>query len=255
MAIFKKVRSRVGGFRRPTTPTFRTVNVRGLTIVVPLHETVGWRLYWEGEYETELLDFFDAELSDGSFCVDIGANIGFISCYIWKKVGKTGAVISFEPDPLIATLAEFNLMLNGYDASMVAKVALSDSDGDAQFFRSDDSGYSGLRDTKRRIVNSKITVPQRRLDDFLFAKGQRAELIKVDVEGAEFAVMRGAKTVLADPELRPKIIVLETSEVNQKAFGYTSVDIVDFMRGFGYRAVVFGEKNKSGLSGNIVFRS
>ncbi|MGX9179970.1 FkbM family methyltransferase [Mesorhizobium sp. BHbdii] len=255
MSIFTNVRSRIGSFKKPIEPTFATVRLRGLAIVVPLHETVGWRLYWDRAYENELLDYFDKELSEGSFCVDVGANLGYISCYLWKLVGKGGEVLSFEPDPLIASLAEFNIELNGYDGSKVAKVALSDTDGDAQFFRSGDSGYSGLRDTKRRAVRSMITVPQRRLDDFLLAAGRRADLIKIDVEGAEFAVMRGAQTVLCNPELKPRVIVLETSEINQKAFGYTSADLVSFMAAFGYRAVTFDQEKLDGLSGNIVFRS
>jgi hypothetical protein len=66
----------------------------------------------------------------------------------------------------------------------------------------------------------------------------RVDILKVDVEGAEGLVLEGAGRLLADPEKRPRLILLELFEPNQKPFDLGVGEIVDLMRRRGYEPFV-----------------
>jgi len=137
-----------------------------------------------------------ARLHPGSTAVDIGANIGVHALTMAKTVGPGGRVICFEPLAHIASTLERTLRLNGFgERSQVICSAAADSAGEATLHRAPHSPMSSLYPIPENYAF--LTVRTIALDDH-FAPGERVDLVKIDVEGAEPLVYKGMSRVLRE---------------------------------------------------------
>lgn len=148
------------------------------------------------------LKIISEKLTATSNGVDVGCHKGEILDYFLKYAPK-GKHFAFEPIPELSK----NLELK-YGASVkVFDCALSDENSKTTFqWVKNDPAYSGLRQRKYRTENNdieEIEVDVKKLDD-LIDKDIKIDLIKIDVEGAEFKVLKGAKSIL----LRDKPLVI-----------------------------------------------
>lgn len=148
-----------------------------------------------------------------SNCVDIGANQGDI-LEILTRQAPAGRHVAFEPLPHHA--ARLRARFPGVE---VHELALSDSAGQTSFFHTlGDDAYSGL---KRTEAGPKITgvrelpVTLARLDDVL-PEQHRVDLVKIDVEGAELAVLRGARRLL---RAQHPVVVFEFQKERAESYG------------------------------------
>jgi FkbM family methyltransferase len=176
-------------------------------------------------------------LSPDSSCIDIGAGTGEILQFI-QVLAPNGKHHAFEPIPFQAS----ELRVRFPDVH-VHELALSDDAGDVDFFVvKDDPWISALRDpqqirglvgdTRRSDWDGQIeTIPvtARRLDDVLDVN-EPIDFIKMDVEGAEVAVFRGALGTLAGK--RP-IVVFEYSGVDVEQL-YGATDLLDILSDVGF---------------------
>jgi FkbM family methyltransferase len=171
---------------------------------------------------------FAAILRADAHVVDIGANHGSVLAEL-VRLAPDGRWLAFEPIPELH--AELSAAFPGVD---VRDVALSDSAGEATFQHVVSAdGYSGLR---RRTYPGKvdvreITVRTARLDDEL-APDFAPALIKIDVEGGELGVLRGAARTLATH--RPAVI-FEHGQGAAEHYGTTSGDVWDVLDAAGLR--------------------
>jgi FkbM family methyltransferase len=135
----------------------------------------------------------------GGVVIDVGANLGEWAVPFAKAVGPQGRVLCCEPNPLVAASLAATLAINGLVQARVVETALSDHDGDGRLaIDAADSGQS-------RLAKNGIAVPVRRLDSLAAeAALNRVDLIKIDVEGHETAVLAGAAETLA--HFRPTLI-------------------------------------------------
>jgi len=140
-------------------------------------------------------------LREGDLFLDIGSNIG--SYTVLASGVRRATTWAFEPDPETIRVLRRNVELNGIqDRVTIHELALGDTDGEVSFTR-------GLDTVNHVATNGETnvhTVPARRLDKLIGAN--RPLMIKMDVEGFEEPVVRGAKGLLADDSL--KVIELET---------------------------------------------
>ncbi|MGE3077140.1 MAG: FkbM family methyltransferase [Dehalococcoidia bacterium] len=139
-------------------------------------------------------------LGPGDVFYDIGANVGFFSLVASRIVGPAGAVYAFEPLPEIAGAFEENLRLNNVSNVRVLRLAVSDRDGTARIQTTAHpggatlEGYGTPGDT-----TGVITVETRTIDTLVQELGlRRPSVVKIDVEGAEAAVLRGMPALLSD---------------------------------------------------------
>jgi FkbM family methyltransferase len=151
-------------------------------------------------YEPENKIHFNLE--KGIF-IDIGANIGKYTVMQARKLGA-GKVIAIEPEPRAFEILKKNIGLNNLKNVIPLKIACSDSNGTADFWLGA-KGYGTAHSlTEIRNTSRKISVNTETLDNIMKKlKIEKVDLIKVDVEGAEPRVFRGAKNVLQG---HPKII-------------------------------------------------
>ncbi len=139
-------------------------------------------------------------LGEGDVAVDIGAHIGFFTIQLARAVGATGHVYAFEPFEANAGLLSQSIAENGFSSRItLERQAVSDRDGEATFLFAERSinsggGFLGDRASAPAGVSSR-QVRTVRLDGY--AVRQPIRLIKVDVEGAEPAVIAGASSLIA----------------------------------------------------------
>ncbi len=155
-----------------------------------------------------------SKLKQDSNCIDVGAHSGFFLRQ-FLEFAPNGSHLAFEPIPLLAAK-----LRNEFPGVTVQECALSDQDGETSFqYVPELPGWSGLRPQPYPVSThpEKIQVKLRRLDD-LVPEDKPIAFIKIDVEGAELEVMRGAEKILK--HLRP-IVVFECGKIHHTYYDTT----------------------------------
>jgi len=159
-------------------------------------------------------------LGDGDLFLDVGANVGTYA--IWAA--EQGAeVIALEPAADTFGLLEENIALNGYRVTAV-RAAAGDHCGSARFTAGLDAGNSLAADGP--VLTDLVTI------DSLIGD-RRVSGMKVDVEGFEIDVLRGAARALADHRI--DLIQLEWNQASRFAVGTDRHPIAELLSGYGYR--------------------
>jgi FkbM family methyltransferase len=172
-----------------------------------------------------------ARLRSGATAVDVGANIGVHALTMAKIVGPSGRVVCVEPLPNIASALERTLRLNGFgEWSQVICCAAADSAGEAILHRAQDSPMSSLFPIAEECTT--LTVRTIVLDDH-FAPGERVDLVKIDVEGAEPLVYKGMSRILREsPEIE---LILEWSASHFARSKQSAESFWDLIRSDGFK--------------------
>ena len=163
------------------------------------------KAFMYGTFEPELCRVILTQVKEGWACMDIGANIGYITLLMAHKVGNQGLVCAFEPLPSNFSVLQENISLNGHNSNVCSEcLALSDRSGTENFqFRSEVfTGGGSLVASDPAGVNAEvvtITVNTLSGDEYLARKtlSRPINFIKIDVEGAEGLVLAGLKTTLS----------------------------------------------------------
>jgi FkbM family methyltransferase len=143
-----------------------------------------------GTYEPEQTGLFERHVRPGDTVLDVGAHVGYYTVLSAVLAGPSGAVWSFEPNPTNAGFLRRHVEINGLAQVRVEQAAVSDAEGTARFDFGTGSGTGHLSS------DGAIEVRTLRLDDVCAAHGIVPGAIKIDVEGAEAAVLEGgAKTI------------------------------------------------------------
>lgn len=187
-------------------------------------------------YELGVLTVLDSMLKPGDKFVDIGANIGMIALHARHLVGATGQVDCYEPIPACANAIREHVRLNRLTNVHVHEVGLSDENAKLEIkITSEHSGTATFGNVARNDVVRTLAVDVRVGDDVI----DRADFIKIDVEGFELHVLKGLKRVIEESE---PIIVTELTEALLARAGATAADIADFLEQRGYRPYGIGTK-------------
>lgn len=183
-----------------------------------------------GLYEVAKADAMRCLLRAGDCFVDVGANKGDFALLAARLVGDAGRVLAFEPEPNNCCWIERTLELNGSRNVRLFPLALSDEDGEAMLRLSRQSGAHTLLPGLPGRSEAERRVPVRTLDSLLDELGSpRIDLLKLDVEGSELRVLRGAQRVLRSN--RSLVLLLDL----HPQLGVDVVEVADFLRGLGYR--------------------
>ena len=170
-------------------------------------ETLGLSSLLYGTFERAELNFVSQYLRPGDSAMDIGANVGIFSVVMGATVGTQGAVYAFEPVAANVLRLEKNLQKNTLGNVEVFPLALGASDGELQLRMAIDPAYASLREVEAGFGNgTNVPIQVRRLDGVWEALGSPPiSLVKIDVEGAEMDVLRGAMNFLTT--CRPTLLV------------------------------------------------
>jgi FkbM family methyltransferase len=172
-----------------------------------------------GSYEPEQTRLFERHVRPGHVVLDVGAHVGYYTLLSAVLAGEGGAVWSFEPNPRNARFLRRHAEINGLASVRVTEAAVAAADGTARFDFGSGSGTGHL------ATAGALEVRTVRLDRFCAEKGIAPDVVKIDVEGAEMEVLRGARATLA--RHRPTIFLsTHGAEVHRESLA--------FMAGAGY---------------------
>ncbi len=189
-----------------------------------------------GTYETELTDFLVREIRQDSHCIDVGANFGYFAC-LMSRFAPAGRVIAIEADQHVFALVRDNIAINGFENRAKAiHAAASDSDDEVTFHRRKTrSGNTSVIhhdpayiEAMGELATERFTVRGICLDAVATDMQGRVDFIKIDVEGLEPCVLRGARRMIADN--RWITIVMEWSPGQIQSAGF---DVATFLSEIG----------------------
>ncbi|MBT8227495.1 MAG: FkbM family methyltransferase [Dactylosporangium sp.] len=228
----------IGGGKEVTT------DFRGLRLAVPGGDYVFIAGLTAGFYESIELDLAERLARQSRTIIDVGANIGIYSCVLASHMPDEGRLISFEPVPDNMTYLRRNLAGNALsDRVVLEQLAVGEAPGESMIHLVDRSGNHSLAPDV--AVNSSCALPVliTSLDTYLRDSDCRrsVDLLKIDVEGYDGYVLRGATTLLL--EQRPTLLVeFEPNHLTNAGFSptefldmiftaYSDVYVIDDPRG------------------------
>lgn len=192
--------------RYPNNRVLKYIEANELYNDAPYRATRNGRIW-----EKKIYKIYEKLLDKNYVALDIGSYIG---THTLPMAMFAKEVIAFEPNPYIFSILKANVMANEFNNIVFTPYALSDENGMAEF----DCRFSGTSRFKSLVKKHRGEVEQvvtKRLDD-LYPNISNCNFIKLDVEGAEFSVLDGAKEFIE--RNRPCIImeVFKTIEKKNK---------------------------------------
>jgi FkbM family methyltransferase len=213
---------------------------KGLTIQIHLGNDLSRPLFIGGCLEPNEFAFLDSVLKEGMVFVDGGANEGLYSLFASRCVGPSGRVFSFEPSQREFQRLECNIRLNGLENVRVVQAALAEKPGEMEL-RIACAAHAGHNTLGGFVHDVQLLrtemVSARTLDDFAAEAGlDRVDVVKLDVEGAEFRALQGSRRVLR--QMRPTIL-FEASDAALHGQGSSLPELLEFLRSQEYQLYAF----------------
>lgn len=191
------------------------------------HRQVTWNLQ---EY-----DAFRRDVREGDVVLDVGANLGAYTLLFGRWVGPSGHVHAFEPAPATRRGLARHVSLNGFEARVSVRAeAMSVSEGRGRFLADGQHGDNRLI-PDAAALSSAVEIATTSIDAFCRSAGCLPALVKVDVEGAELDVLRGARETIAAAGDRLALYV-EMHPHLWPSFGVTLADVEAELARQGLRA-------------------
>ncbi len=208
-----------------------------ITMRVDASKVMGAAFYWIGFHEFKEWRYLQRFLKPDMVFLDVGANQGEYTLFAAKRLTK-GTVIAFEPVDEIYEQLHRNIALNHFTNIKTLKLGLSDTVGVLPIYemQSTDANHEGLATLFQSELRGKV-IQQIKLDTLdnvaLQLNLQRLDFIKVDIEGAELTMLKGATGTIS--RFRPQVMV-EMNDDTFKAAGYSKTQVIEFFEKLHYKA-------------------
>lgn len=203
-------------------------------IVANLGTPIGLRLYRYGARDPEI-DLVRRLLAPGDLFIDGGANIGLFTLVAAAAVGASGEVLAFEPAETTRRILLRNVALNGFGWVSVCPEGLDAESASRSLvvFEGDAAGLSSFAPDPGVGAGSAMQVVTRALDEVVDGtRRDRLALVKLDLEGAEYAALTGARAIL---EQGHADFLLELEPDHLARQGTSPRAVVDLLGAHGYR--------------------
>jgi len=205
---------------------YRIYQLDGYRMYLNVSESImmAWRAC--GNYEPHKHQLMKNTLRPGMTFIDVGANKGDFTLLAASRVGPQGRVLAFEPHPDNTYWLRQSIALNRFTNITLVEAALSNSNGRENLFEGSGSGQHSL--LKQADGQRAWCVNTYRLDDYLAAEGiDQMDAIKIDVEGAEWQVLEGARGTLQ--RCKP-VVYLDVHQLPRQQYA----EIFALFHGLGY---------------------
>ena len=199
------------------------------------------RQMWAGTYEPHVRACLDTLIEPGHVYFDVGGHIGYHAVAAAHKVGVNGQVFAFEADPIMYERLSRNL--EQFSWAHATHAAVWDHSGILTFARSPvahESGWGTLSEVRDFDKGEHLDVRAISLDEWCRdTRVTRWDMMKLDAEGSELAVLQGAQNALE--QFRP-IMIIEINGIVLKQSGISSTQVVDLLTARSYRlfSLTFG---------------
>jgi FkbM family methyltransferase len=213
----------------------------GVSLLLDPKDYLSRMILISGEWQPGVWQSVSSSLSNGAVFLDVGAHIGYDTIKAAVRVGETGRVVAFEPNP--NTLAQLRANIAASRASIVIVEPIACTDREQMLTLYDSTSEGNSAASSLSLANAdehsegalpSYRVRGRRIDDVVGELGlKRVDVVKIDVEGAEYSVLRGARETLT--RFHPKIVL--EMEPRELANMNTKVeDLRSLLREMGYNA-------------------
>jgi len=225
------------------TPRFvQFTNKDGITFDLDVHECVQKAIFCFHYFEPADVAGFRTFIKPNGVVFDVGANIGQYSLLASKLMGQTGKIYAFEPSLDIQSKLKRNIALNNFRNIEVVPCAVAASSGVMKFYSANEVANQGVgslmpvQEYRSNIrSNEGVDVDVVSLDDFCETRNiGRVDVLKIDVEGFDLEVLKGAKKLMKNnPDL---VIMSEVEPMNLEQLGVTAKDFYNFMEAQDFHA-------------------
>lgn len=186
-----------------------------------------------GDYEPETRGAIEEILAPGATFVDLGAHVGYYTLLAARAVGPSGRVYAFEPNPTPRAFLERNVEENGLSERVrIVAAAAYDAPGRLEFTADPDFSEGGHLGRVGAAAARSFEVEATSVDAFLETEGwPRVDLVKMDIEGAEMAALRGmAATIRKNPRMH---VIFELNLNTLRESSTRPEDLLDFLTAAG----------------------
>jgi FkbM family methyltransferase len=235
---------RIYGHPERNDHSLKTVAMRdGSVLQFDVRSSFEERAFWTGEYDRAVIALLGSILQTGDTVIDVGANIGFYAVPLGRRLKSlAGRLYAFEPIDANYQRLRHVLTLNGLAGVVTAvRSALADRSGEIAFHTQNEwgsiTGNAVMIGSANPVRPCDVTVQVDTLDHYSATNDlQACRLIKLDVEGAELLVLRGARDFI---EKHLPIICYEYNEYWAREFFYDHRAILEFAKPFSYETFQF----------------
>lgn len=220
MQVLKRAAS--GGLER---------NINGTDLVLLTPELYSCSEIYEPQVWPEIM----GSIRPGDTVADVGASIGLYTIAMAKRTGSQGHVYAFEPEPQTVLWLQSNVRLNHLDDRVqVLATVVGAEPGMVEFV--DGRGSESHVATTASTTSSpeSVCLVQALTLDSFFAD-MKLDILKIDVEGYEEAVLQGGANLLKDIRRAPRIVFIEVHPFAWPGFRVSSESILTMLSGYGYQ--------------------
>jgi len=205
----------------------------GLRVSLRMGNDTSWSVFVDGAYEPNELAFLADTLRPGMTVIDVGANEGLYTLAAARLVRDSGLVVAVEPSTREVAVLERNIRLNRLQNVQVVRAALHEHEGSGWLTRAG-RGHEGQNTLGGRIPNPGVTAAGTETVtvttlDTVAAPLDQVDLVKVDAEGCEAHILRGATETLR--RHRPTLI-LEVAPDHLAAQGSSGPELLQLLDGY-----------------------
>jgi FkbM family methyltransferase len=188
-----------------------------------------FRSFVYGTWEPEVIDAVVSTIKPGMTVIDIGAHIGYYSLLFAKFAGPSGRIFSFEPLPGNFALLQKNVQLNNLQYVTPLNLALFSHSGEITITVPDGQHNPGNGSVYIDHGAQQFRVQSVTLDHFCATSAIQPDFLKIDVEGAELAVLLGGRTTIE--RFRPNMLI----ELHHFDGNLAAHPVPDLLTNWGYQ--------------------
>jgi FkbM family methyltransferase len=200
-------------------------------------------MLFEGIYDEDVLISLKNLTRPGDIVYDVGGHHGLMTVIAARSTGPSGLVITFEPNPCAREQVRRHTALNRVTNVVLEDIALSDKEGEQLFYvQAGDVSWNStlidgyMEDQDNRVVEC-IRVKTQTLDEYVAESRHVPQLIKIDTEGSEIQILKGAESTISK---RRPIVIMEMNPAAAQAAQTTISDYAGFWGERSYRLSVLG---------------
>ena len=214
---------------RPGAPLIQTLP-GGLSAHLG-HTSTSYGMYFSKGYcDREAVEIIHRHLRPGMVMLDCGAHIGEFTLAGAAAMGPDAEIHSFEPDPRNFEYLKENVARNQLNRVVVNQCAVGENDGEVKFHLGLDPTASSVGLESHTQTVNVITVQVKNLSHYAEAhRLERVDFLKIDVEGAELAAVKGASDLLK--KYKPGLLFIECDDHDNE------MPVANFLISLGYRVV------------------